>query len=275
MSDREPDSDGAGDEQEPAAETAQVDETGDGASAGPDGRRRLDGIIESVLFAAGGPVPLRRMVEVLNGPSHKEVKAAVERLCEEYSRAARGIQLVPVAGGYQFRTAAENGEWVRAFLREKPPRLGRAALETLAVIAYRQPVTRAEIEAIRGVDADSALNSLLSKRLIKISGRKETVGRPLLYATTPEFLEVLGLKDLSELPALREIGPVAETDDDAAIEDAEGAGGGEVAEDLEPGRDQLAESGGGSDPGGTRHSEPEGGDGAGDEGGPDPRPDQD
>ena len=137
-----------------------------------------------------------RMVDVLDGPTAKEIKAALERLMAEYNRPGRGIHLLAVAGGYQFRSAPANAEWVRALLRERPARLGRAALETLAIIAYKQPATRAEIEAVRGVDADSAITTLLAKRLIKIAGRKEAVGRPLMYATTPEFLEVFGLNDL-------------------------------------------------------------------------------
>ena len=175
---------------------------------------RLERIIESVLFAAGTPVSLRRLVEILDGPTTREVLAAVRRLLQEYALGRRGIQLREVAGGYQFRTARENAEWVRAVFREKPSRLGRATLETLAVVAYKQPVTRAEIEAVRGVDVDGVLSTLLSRRLIKIEGRKETVGRPLLYGTTAEFLEVFGLKDLNELPSLKELGPAPDTDDE-------------------------------------------------------------
>src|SRR5207237_6405715 len=102
---------------------------------------------------------------------------------------------------------------VRAVFRDKPARLGRAALETLAIVAYKQPATRAEIEAIRRVDVDGVLATLLSRRLIKIAGRKDAVGRPLLYATTPEFLEAFGLKDLTELPSLKELGPPADAED--------------------------------------------------------------
>lgn len=228
-------------------------------------RERLDRIIESLLFAAGAPVPLRRLVEVLSGASAREIKQAIERLRRDYEGCDRGIHLVAVAGGFQLRTAPENAEWVRALLRERPPRLGRAALETLAIIAYKQPVTRAEIEAIRGVDADSALGSLLDKRLIRIAGRKEAVGRPLLYVTAPEFLEVFGLKDLDDLPELREIGPVAEPEDEAASEDTTAWGA--PAEAAEPRRHQLATGGGGADPSGTGGSEWPGGDGVGDAGG--------
>ncbi len=231
-------------------------------------RERLDSIVESLLFAAGAPLPLRRMVDVLNGPSAKEIKGALERLIADYDSSGRGIHLLAVAGGYQFRTAPENAEWVRMLLRERPARLGRAALETLAIVAYKQPATRAEVEAIRGVDADSAISSLMAKRLIKIAGRKETVGRPLTYATTAEFLEVFGLKDLGELPALKEIGPAPEPeeDDDDATEHREEWRA--LAEDLESRGDQLAADGGGDDPGGAGVDERAGGDGAGHEGDP-------
>ena len=168
---------------------------------------RLALIIESVLFAAAAPVSLRKLVDILEGPTAKEVQTALARLKELYAPGQRGIQLLEVAGGYQFRTARENAEWVRAVFRDKPARLGRAALETLAIIAYKQPVTRAEIEAIRGVDVDGVVSTLMARRLIKIASRKEAVGRPLLYSTTPEFLETFGLKDLKELPSLKELGP--------------------------------------------------------------------
>jgi segregation and condensation protein B len=195
---------------------------------------RLEQILESVLFAAATPVSLRRLTEVLDGPAAKEVQAALGRLKGHYGPGRRGIQLQEVAGGYQLRTARENAEWVRAVFRDKPARLGRAALETLAIVAYKQPVTRAEIETIRGVDVDGVLATLLSRRLIKISGRKEAVGRPLLYSTTAEFLETFGLKDVNELPSLKELGPpddVCTTTNDAALAPAAAA---ESATDTPP-----------------------------------------
>ncbi len=259
-----------GDVEETAIEEVAVPQVGDAAlevddAAGRPERQRIDGILESVLFAAGTPVPLRRLVEILNGPPPKEVKAAIERLMREYGGRDRGIRLVAVAGGYQFRSAPENAEWVRAMLGERPARLGRATLETLSIIAYRQPTTRAEIEAIRGVDVDSALSSLLAKRLIKIAGRKETVGRPLIYATTPDFLETFGLNDLSELPVLKEIGPVPEPEDETPSEDGDEWRA--SAEDPEPGGDQLETSGGSADPGGPDIGERPDRDRAGDAGG--------
>jgi segregation and condensation protein B len=185
----------------------QSDENDETAATPESADSRVDHIVESVLFAAAAPVSLRKLVEILDGPSAKEIQAALARLRQQYGPGRRGIQLHEVAGGYQLRTARENAEWVRAVFRDKPARLGRAALETLAIIAYKQPATRAEIEAIRGVDVDGVVTTLLSRRLIKIAGRKEAVGRPLLYSTTPEFLEAFGLKDLTELPSLKELGP--------------------------------------------------------------------
>jgi segregation and condensation protein B len=234
---------------------------------------RLDGILESLLFAAGAPLPLRRMVDVLDGPTAKEIKAALVRLTAEYERPGRGVHLVAVAGGYQLRSAPAYAQWVRLLLRERPARLGRAALETLAVIAYKQPATRAEIEVVRGVDADSAITSLLAKRLIRIAGRKETVGRPLMYATTPEFLEVFGLDDLGGLPALKEIGPVQEPEDETVSDDGDEWRA--VAEDPQPRGDQLAASGGDDDPGRPGDGERADGDGAGDAGEPATGPDRD
>ena len=254
---------------EETTEARQVDTIGEEGERASDAqtaplRPRLHGIVESVLFAAGAPLALRRLVEVLDGPTTKDVKAAIESLMAEYNRAERGIHLLAVAGGYQFRSAPANAEWVRTLLRERPARLGRAALETLSVIAYKQPATRAEIEAVRGVDADSAIGSLLAKRLIKIAGRKEAVGRPLMYATTPEFLEVFGLNDLSELPVLKEIGPVQEPEDETVVDDGEQWGA--AAEDPQPSRDQLTTGGGGADSGGPGVGEWADGDGAGDAG---------
>jgi len=256
------------------AEIAAEDESGDlpeeAAALDAARQERLGSIIESVLFAAGAPVPLRKLMEILSGPSAATIKRVMQQLAQAYEDARRGMRIVQVAGGYQFRTAPETAEWVRALVRERPIRLGRAALETLAIVAYRQPATRADIEAVRGVDADSALSTLLAKRLIRIAGRKEAVGRPLMYATTPEFLEVFSLSDLAALPALKEIGPVPDNEDDTATDDD--AGRGALAEDSQPSGDQLAPGGGGDDPRGPRAGEWPGGGRAGNEGESPPRP---
>ena len=205
VDDRDEDTDALADGAESSAGASPTEANPDDADT--EESSRVDYIVESVLFAAAAPLSLRKLVEILDGPTSKEVQAALARLREQYGPGRRGIQLHEVAGGYQLRTARENAEWVRAIFRDKPARLGRAALETLAIIAYKQPFTRAELEAIRGVDVDGVVTTLLSRRLIKIAGRKEAVGRPLLYSTTPEFLEAFGLKDLAELPSLKELGP--------------------------------------------------------------------
>ncbi len=154
-------------------------------------------ILESVLFACAEPITLVRLAEVIAGPTRAELRAALAALMARAEQDRRGIRLVEVAGGYQFRTAPEHAEWVRRLFQQRPWRLTRATLETLAIIAYKQPITRAEIEVIRGVDVDSVLASLLARKLLKIVGRKDVIGRPLLYGTTRQFLEVFGLRDLS------------------------------------------------------------------------------
>ena len=176
----------------------------------PEAVGRLAAIVESMLLASGAPVPLARLVEALDGPERREVTAALRSLSESYEREGRGLRLVYVAGGYQLRSAPEHGHWVRRLLGGRPPRLSRPMLETVAIIAYRQPCTRPEIEAIRGVDADAVLSTLLERRLIRIVGRKDAPGRPLLYATTKDFLEVFGLPDLQALPPLAEVGDGAD-----------------------------------------------------------------
>src|SRR5262245_41273227 len=170
----------------------------------------LQALLESLLFAAGAPVPIARLIEALDGPGRAEVQRALEALAARYEREGRGLRLLQVAGGWQLRTPAEHGPWVRRLLRERPPRLSRPMLETLAIVAYRQPCTRLEIEAVRGVDADAVLTTLTERRLVRIVGRKDTPGRPLLYGTTREFLEVFGLPDLHALPELRDLGAGAE-----------------------------------------------------------------
>ena len=259
-------------------ETDESDQA-DSLSASPDDELgRLERIIESVLFAAGAPLSLRRLCEILAGPSTKEVQAAIGHLREHYGPGQRGIRLYDVAGGYQLRTARENAEWVRAVFRDKPARLGRATLETLAIVAYKQPVTRVEVEAIRGVDADGVLSTLLSRRLIKIAGRKEAVGRPLLYATTPEFLEAFGLKDLNDLPSLKELGPAPDAEEhdsettppETAATAAAPAGEctGAPAEDPQPSGGDVTPACGSADPDGSSAPEWAGGQPAGDQGEP-------
>jgi segregation and condensation protein B len=203
--------DAAPDETVEATETAEVEDVG-----------RLAPLLEGLLFAAGGPVPIARLVEALDGPDRREVLRALALLGERLEAEGRGLRLVRIAGGYQLRTLAEHGPWVRRLLGGKPPRLSRAMLETLAIIAYRQPATKPEIEAIRGVDVDAVLSTLLERRMIRIVGRKEAPGRPILYGTTKDFLEVFSLPDLEALPPLRDLGDLAEA---LARQDAAADGG--------------------------------------------------
>lgn len=186
-----------------SAAEEDVDPLGEAIPAEAD--ERLIGILESVLFACAEPITLGRLADVIAGPTRGELRAALAALAARTESERRGMRLVEVAGGYQFRTAPEHAEWVRRLFQQRPWRLTRATLETLAIVAYKQPITRAEIEAIRGVDVDSVLASLLARKLVKIVGRKEVIGRPLLYGTTRQFLEVFGLRDLAALPGLTEI----------------------------------------------------------------------
>jgi segregation and condensation protein B len=162
-------------------------------------------IVESLLFVADGPLTIQRLSEVLEGIEKKDIRATLDELQTELENGRRGVRLVEVAGGYQLRTAKVNADWVKKFLGGRPARMGRATLETLAIIAYRQPITRAEIEAIRGVDVDGVIATLLERSLIRAVARKDVPGRPFLYGTTPEFLQLFNLKDLSHLPTLKEM----------------------------------------------------------------------
>ncbi|TAK06849.1 SMC-Scp complex subunit ScpB [bacterium] len=168
-------------------------------------RDRLRSVLESLLFAAEAPLTVHRLSEVFEGIERKEIGSALQELQAEYETAGRGFRLVEVAGGYQLRTPKENADWVKSLFRARPARMSRATLETLAIIAYKQPMTRAEIEAIRGVDVDGVLSTLLERRLVRIVARKDVPGRPFLYGTTGEFLEMFNLKDLSNLPTLKEM----------------------------------------------------------------------
>lgn len=171
---------------------------------------RLKAILESLLFAASGPVTLAQLVTVLESVPRDTIRLALADLGSGYAANGRGFMLEEVANGYQLRTAKEHAFYVRKLLAAKPPRLSRPLLETLAIIAYRQPVTRPEIEQLRGVDCGGVIDTLLERRLVKIGGRKEAAGRPLVYATTPEFLEIFGLKDIGSLPDLEEFRAIDE-----------------------------------------------------------------
>lgn len=203
-------------------------------------REKLWSVIESLLFAADRPLGIKDFRGLIAGVEHRDLREVMEALAERYTHERRGFLLLEVGGGWQFRTNPDNAEWVRKMLAQKPVRLSRAALETLAIIAYRQPITRAEVEDVRGVDAGSVVKLLLDKRLIKIIGKKEEVGRPSLYGTTKEFLEFFGLKDLTGLPTLREFHELTED----SVSKLEEAGFDEAKAVAEAGADGQADAGG-------------------------------
>jgi len=163
-------------------------------------------VIESLLFVHEHPLTVDNIVKIIGDQAgKKEIKETLMELLAEYQGMGRSFQLVEVDGGYQFRTKAAYARWIKNLRKVKPTRLSQSALETLAIVVYRQPIVRAEIEHIRGVDSGWVLNSLLEKGLIKILGRKEVAGRPLVYGSSRRFLEIFGLRDLSVLPTLQEL----------------------------------------------------------------------
>jgi segregation and condensation protein B len=165
----------------------------------------LKAIIEALVFASPEPVTVKTLAKLLDGESKDDIVAAIDALKEQYGRPG-GLQLVEVAGGYEIVTRPELHEWVRRLFHERTTqKLSVAALETLAVIAYKQPVTAPEVAEIRGVNAAGVLGTLIERKLVKIVGRKQVVGRPFLYGTTREFLERFGLNDLSDLPKVEDM----------------------------------------------------------------------
>jgi segregation and condensation protein B len=162
-------------------------------------------VIEALLFASETPLTAERMVEILSDTEKKEIVSLLEGLMREYEARRGGICLGEVAGGFQFRTRTDLAPWIRKLKAGRPAMLSPAAMETLAVVAYRQPLVKSEIDRIRGVDASGALKGLLEKKIVRIVGRKDVPGKPIIYGTTRKFLEVFNLKDLSELPTLREL----------------------------------------------------------------------
>jgi len=173
--------------------------------------RELKAILETLLFVSHGPVTVDRLASVLEGVPKAEVRQALRSLQEEFEQAGRGLQVVEVAGGFQLVTRSDYGPWIKRLEKNKPaPKLSRSALESLAIIAYKQPIVRAEIEQIRGVEASGVIRTLLERKLIRMVGRKEVPGRPIMYGTTKYFLQHFGLRDLAELPPLREFKELGE-----------------------------------------------------------------
>jgi segregation and condensation protein B len=162
-------------------------------------------IVEALVFASDAPLSVERLKDILGDVERKAILEILQDLILEYRQRSGGLWLMEVAGGYQFRTKTEYAPWIKKLRGIRPVPLSPAAMETLSVVAYRQPVTRQEIEKIRGVDVSGSLKGLLEKKLIRIVGRKNVPGKPIMYGTTKRFLEVFDLKDLSELPTMREI----------------------------------------------------------------------
>ncbi len=204
----------------------------------------LKPILEAIIFASEPPVSIDRIMNILEGERRDEVKAALKDMLEEFKNSQRGIFLEEVAGGYQFRTRPEFASWIKKLFKIGPQKLSKPSMETLAMIAYKQPITRMEIEELRGVDTGGVLKTLMDRNLIKVIGRKEVPGRPAVYGTTKEFLEVFDLKDLSSLPTLKEI---------RIPEEEEFAG--EITEDNSQGRDSIQTGSRADDSGEQSHSQ--------------------
>ena len=166
-----------------------------------------ESVIEAILFASDEPISAEKLVNIaeFNG-GVKQVKKCIETLNEQYTQSGRAFRIEEIAGGFQMMTLPEYNNWLKNLLRQRADnKLSPAALETLAIIAYKQPIIRADVEAIRGVACGEMLRSLMYKGLVKIVGKAEVLGRPLLYGTTRKFLEVFGLNDLKDLPKAEEL----------------------------------------------------------------------
>jgi segregation and condensation protein B len=203
---------------EPVGETPAADAAGVGSDETPVlPPQEIRAVVEALIFASPQPVTAREIGKVLEGVPKRDWQREIEELRVDYACDGRGLQLVEVAGGYQITTRPEYNDWVRELLDPKSPtRLSLQALETLAVIAYKQPVTLPEIIELRGIKSGGVIKTLLEKRFIKIMGRKEVVGRPILYGTTRQFLLHFGLKDLGELPRIEDFAEYLGEDVDVA-----------------------------------------------------------
>ena len=186
-------------------------QNGAGAPIAPSGES-LKNVLESLIFVSDSPVTAKKLARAARA-TLAEVQPLLDELVADYQH--RGVHLYYVAGGYQFRSARESADFVKTLVAPKPVRLTRAQLETLAIIAYRQPLTRPEVDDVRGVDSGSSLKVLTERGLVKILGRKDEPGRPLVYGTAPQFLEFFGLGSLKDLPTLQEFSDL--TDEHKAL----------------------------------------------------------
>jgi segregation and condensation protein B len=175
--------------------------------------RELVAVLEALLFVSGEPMPVARLATVIGTVSKSEVEQALNLLSQQLAQEGRGIQLVKLAGGYRLVTKQDYAPWLKRLDKAKAAqKLSRSALESLAIIAYKQPLVRAEIEEIRGVETSGVLRTLLERKLVRIVGRKEVPGRPIMYGTTKFFLEHFGLQDITQLPPLREFKELGEAE---------------------------------------------------------------
>lgn len=196
----------------PAGEETIRDAFDEGDELGPPEPHMLEGTIEAILFTAEQPLTTKQIHAHLAHPGISVVREAILRIKSRFQRPGSGIRLVEVAKGWQFRTDMRTARYVSAMRGIQPVKLSKAALETLSIVAYRQPVTRAEVEDLRGVDPGGILRMLAERGLVCVTGRKDEPGRPLLYGTTPDFLSMFGLRDLSDLPTLRDLRELQQDD---------------------------------------------------------------
>jgi segregation and condensation protein B len=185
---------------------ARIPPSGEGAGVTMN-HFEIKPILEGLFFVSDSPVRLETLVEILPESNKEAIVEGIRQIQAEYENPSKGIELTEIAGGYQFRTKPYWAGWVGRLKKVRAIKLSQAALETLAIVAYRQPVIRPAVEEIRGVDSGSVLHTLMEKGLIKMMGRKDLPGRPIVYGTTKAFLELFGLNTLSDLPALKEIEP--------------------------------------------------------------------
>jgi segregation and condensation protein B len=200
----------------------------------------LSAVIEALILASESPLPLEKICAVLDGVDKMEVKDTLDKLITGYEERQSGISIQEVAGGFQFRTRPELSVWIKKLKGTRPGSLSPAALETLAIIAYRQPIVKAEIESVRGVDVSAPIKGLLEKKLIRIMGRKDAPGKPIIYGTTKKFLEVFNLRELADLPTMRELTEITEQQGMLDLETAEEDGGGQETNPRESFEDQIS-----------------------------------
>ena len=199
-----------------------------------DENKDLKAILEALLLIADKPLTVNQARRVLDKLKPGEIHTLFKELAEEYNMRESGIEIYEVAGGYQLRTRPEMVEWVRKFHNVKPLRLSRPSLETLAIISYKQPLTRAEVEEIRGVDCGGVIKTLIDCRLVKVLGRKKVPGNPLLYGTSKEFLEVFQLQGLADLPPVDEFVSLGDDSDEQLMLPLEGEESTEEASSTQP-----------------------------------------